>query len=82
MIIPVRCFTCGKVMANKWEYFRREVQKRKEAGNIPLYKDVYVSGNEVQESPEKQVLDELKLKRMCCRRHILTHVEKIMDTKL
>jgi DNA-directed RNA polymerase I, II, and III subunit RPABC5 len=69
-------------MANKWEYFRREVQKRKEAANIPPYKDVYVSGNEVQESPEKQVLDELKLKRMCCRRHILTHVEKIMDTKL
>lgn len=82
MIIPVRCFTCGKVMANKWRYFKREVQKRKEAADIPEYKDVYVSGNTVQESPEKIVLDELKLKRMCCRRHILTHVEKIMDTKV
>jgi DNA-directed RNA polymerase I, II, and III subunit RPABC5 len=82
MIIPVRCFTCGKVMANKWEYFRSEVKKRKEQRNIPEYKDVYVSGNNVQSSPEKEVLDKLKLKRMCCRRHILTHVEKIMDTKL
>jgi DNA-directed RNA polymerase subunit N len=82
MIIPIRCFTCGKVMANKWEYFRREVQKRKEDRNIPGHKDVYVSGNQVQVSPEKEVLDELNLKRMCCRRHILTHVEKIMDTKI
>ena len=24
MIIPIRCFTCGKLIANKWEeYFRR-----------------------------------------------------------
>lgn len=21
MIIPVRCFTCGKVIGNKWEIF-------------------------------------------------------------
>ena len=82
MIIPVRCFTCGKVVGNKWRYFKTEVQKRKEQQNIPAYKDVYVSGNKIQDSPEKQVLDELKLTRMCCRRHLLTHVEKIMDTKL
>ncbi len=27
MIIPVRCFTCGKVIADKWEEFKREVSK-------------------------------------------------------
>jgi DNA-directed RNA polymerase subunit N len=27
MIIPVRCFTCGKVIADKWEEFRKEVSK-------------------------------------------------------
>lgn len=27
MIIPVRCFTCGKVVADKWEEFKKEVSK-------------------------------------------------------
>lgn len=27
MIIPVRCFTCGKVMADKYDYYLREAAK-------------------------------------------------------
>lgn len=27
MIIPVRCFTCGKVIADKWEEYKKEVSK-------------------------------------------------------
>ena len=27
MIIPVRCFTCGKVVADKCEEFRRQVRQ-------------------------------------------------------
>lgn len=26
MIIPVRCFTCGKVTGNKWEKFKEYVK--------------------------------------------------------
>lgn len=26
MIIPVRCFTCGKLIADRWEEFARRVQ--------------------------------------------------------
>ena len=29
MIIPVRCMTCGKVLADKWKYF---TEKTKELG--------------------------------------------------
>ncbi|MBC7120727.1 MAG: DNA-directed RNA polymerase subunit N [Candidatus Methanosuratus sp.] len=25
MIIPVRCFTCGKIIADKWEAFNEQV---------------------------------------------------------
>ena len=28
MIIPVKCFTCGKVLGNKWAYYVREVRKK------------------------------------------------------
>ncbi len=31
MIIPIRCFTCGKLIGDKWE----EYVKRKEAGEDP-----------------------------------------------
>ena len=27
MIIPVRCFTCGKVIADKWEEFKGRLEK-------------------------------------------------------
>ena len=29
MIIPVKCFTCGNVIGNKYDYFQREVRKIK-----------------------------------------------------
>nr|MDO8081959.1 DNA-directed RNA polymerase subunit N [Candidatus Freyarchaeota archaeon] len=27
MIIPIRCFTCGKLVADKWEEFIRRVRQ-------------------------------------------------------
>ncbi len=27
MIIPIRCFTCGKVIANRWELYKNLVQE-------------------------------------------------------
>lgn len=56
MIIPVRCFTCGKVIGNKWDSY------------LSLCHNGY---------PEREALDELGLKRYCCRRMVLTHVDLI-----
>ena len=56
MIVPVRCFTCGKVLANKWETY------------LGLLRADYT---------ERDALDELSLKRYCCRRMMLTHVDLI-----
>ncbi len=30
MMIPVRCFSCGQVVADKWEEFDQRVNKNKE----------------------------------------------------
>ena len=27
MIIPVKCFTCGKVLADKFRFYQQEVRK-------------------------------------------------------
>jgi DNA-directed RNA polymerases I, II, and III subunit RPABC5 len=56
MIIPVRCFTCGKVIGNKWETYLALLQS---------------------DMTEADALDDLGLKRYCCRRMILTHVDLI-----
>jgi DNA-directed RNA polymerase subunit N len=34
IIIPVRCFTCGKVVGDKWEDFARRVKAGEDAGKV------------------------------------------------
>ena len=75
MIIPVKCFTCGKVLADKYQFYVREVRKIKvELGQDPE-KVVYLTKDNVQKTAEGKVLDQLGLNRICCRRHMLTHVD-------
>jgi DNA-directed RNA polymerase subunit N (RpoN/RPB10) len=74
MLIPVKCFTCGKVIGNKYQYYMREIVKRKEQlGEIPQ-EIQYLDDKSIDKTIEGVLLDELKLKDMCCRRHLLTHV--------
>ncbi|MEM0120960.1 MAG: DNA-directed RNA polymerase subunit N [Thermoprotei archaeon] len=60
MLFPIRCFTCGKVLSDKWD----EYKKRVDAGEDP-----------------SKVLDGLGIRRYCCRRMFISHVE-IMDEVL
>jgi DNA-directed RNA polymerase I, II, and III subunit RPABC5 len=74
MIIPIKCFTCGVVLANKYRYYC-EVRKRKMAKDLHVDKVIYLTSEYSEKTPEGEVLDELKLMKMCCRRHMLTHVD-------
>lgn len=56
MICPVRCFSCGQVVADKFEKYVELLSEGK--------------------TPE-QALDQLGVKKYCCRRMLLTHVETI-----
>ena len=75
MIIPVRCFTCGKVIGNKYEFYQREVRKIKLAQGMQTTKVVYLTQDYMDKTPEGQVMDSLGLNKACCRRHMLTHVD-------
>jgi DNA-directed RNA polymerase subunit N (RpoN/RPB10) len=80
MIIPIKCFTCGMVIANKYRYYQEQVRKKKLAmrGNsesIDIDKVLYLTKEFAEKTPEGEVLDELNMKKMCCRRHFLTHVD-------
>ena len=75
MIIPVKCFTCGKVLGDKYLYYLREVKKEKINKDIPLDDVVYLNKTNNEKTAEGKVLDNLGLDKICCRRHMLTHVD-------
>jgi DNA-directed RNA polymerase subunit N (RpoN/RPB10) len=74
MIIPVKCFTCGKVLADKYRYYEQEVRKMKADKSMQVDDVIYLTKSNRDKTPEGEVLDKLQLNKMCCRRHILTHV--------
>ena len=75
MIIPVKCFTCGKVLGDKYRYYQREVRKLKSISSMPVDRVRYLTTEYAEKTPEGVVLDKLNLIKMCCRRHVLTHVD-------
>jgi len=56
MMIPIRCFTCGKLIGDKFADFEAKTK----AGEDPA-----------------KALDDLKIKRYCCRRMLISSVDLI-----
>ncbi|MDI6736974.1 MAG: DNA-directed RNA polymerase subunit N [Nanoarchaeota archaeon] len=58
MMIPIRCFSCGKPIGHLWEEYNARVAKGED---------------------RKKVMDDLGLKRYCCRTQFLGHIDLIDD---
>lgn len=82
MIIPIRCFTCNKVLADLWEYYKKKdkeiIEKAKEReteikkdSEFRFFSDPYIM-NERQ-----KLMKELNVTRLCCRKNLLTNVDII-----
>ena len=82
MIIPMRCFTCGEVLADKWVPYITAIQDEKnkvreevdpESNDLELrYIDIHNPKPEV--SIEGKIMDEMNLHKYCCRRMMLGNV--------
>tara|TARA_B110001450_G_scaffold127246_1_gene119733 strand:- start:2264 stop:2494 length:231 start_codon:yes stop_codon:yes gene_type:complete len=73
MIIPVRCFTCGKVIGDKWlDYNNLRVKYNKNKGE-----DTIIDLSNVKKTPEGKAMDELNITRICCRRMFLGQTDLI-----
>lgn len=59
MMIPIRCFSCGQVVGDKWDEFNARVNQKKEDSG--------------------KVLEDLGVKRYCCRRMLISHIDLIDD---
>jgi DNA-directed RNA polymerase subunit N (RpoN/RPB10) len=75
MIIPVKCFTCGMVLADKYRYYQSEVRRMKLLQGVSLDKVIYLTKDNTEKTIEGKIMDDIGIKKMCCRRHVLTHVD-------
>jgi DNA-directed RNA polymerase I, II, and III subunit RPABC5 len=87
MIIPVRCFTCGKVLAHLWEPYLEEVQKisleereedlKNSTSTTKIEKKYrFVDVESLREkTKEGKALDKLNINKYCCRRMLLCNVD-------
>ena len=69
MIIPIRCFTCSKIIGNKYEKYVKLLEEKN--------KDNKYINNQDDTIDNSDIFKKLKLKRYCCRRMLLTHVDLI-----
>jgi len=81
-MIPIRCFTCGSVVGDKWIPYITELQKLKNESSEKMedtlelkYMDVNLSKQE--KSLEGKLLDDMKIHKYCCRRMMLSNVHLI-----
>jgi len=83
MIIPVRCFTCGKVLADKYDFYVQKVQEL-ETSSAPTTVKKEGEAKEAYDTRHfdtirtGSILDSMGLTRYCCRRHMLSTVD-MMD---
>jgi len=77
MIIPVRCFTCNKVIGDKYSTYLSKVQEeqKKNPNSNRVIDTNTIKNNNIEQSYQGQVLNELDIKRYCCRRMFLTQVD-------
>ena len=75
MIIPIKCVTCGNVLADKYRYYLEQIRQRKKERNITDRVIYYTKDMKNKDTVEAGILDELKLTNVCCRRVMLTHVD-------
>lgn len=71
MIIPIRCFSCGKVLADKYEKFVAESKKLEVDDGIQKRKGF-------ENVTKGVILDQLGCTKICCRRIMLSSID-LMD---
>jgi DNA-directed RNA polymerase subunit N (RpoN/RPB10) len=75
MIIPVRCFTCNKVMGSKWNKYLDLLNKKniKDSENILNVNEDIESIDDIINN--RDIFEKLNITRYCCKRHLLSHVD-------
>ena len=72
MWFNIRCVSCNNVIAGKYlSYLEKVKEYRRSTGKTEME---YLTATTVK-TAEGKALDDLNVKKTCCRRHFLTHVD-------
>lgn len=75
MIIPIRCMGCGNVISALYRKYQADIENIKRT-NPGIETNKYIlDTNNIPVTAEKLALDNLELRRICCRNHMLTHID-------
>ena len=74
MIIPVRCMECGKLLADKWNFYQKKLREMKGSGYA---EPTCFDGKTIPKTAEMELYKQLHLTRYCCKKTMLTHVDLI-----
>ncbi len=85
MIIPIKCFTCGAVLGDLWNYYIKEKNKmlnEKNKNKKVTIEDINISNEDIMvkhfdDNVSAVILDKLEIKNICCRRHFLSTIDLI-----
>ncbi len=89
MLVPVRCFTCNKVIGHLWEPYQQKLQERYQQTqeNTPLSQKVSslkfteATVRDVEnKTVQGKILDELNVKKYCCRSILISTID--LTTKI
>ena len=75
MIIPIRCFSCNNLIADKYNIYLDLNKKIDPANNLNTIDTNLVNSGMIETSEQGKILDKLNIKRYCCRRMFLTQVD-------
>ena len=75
MIIPIRCFSCNKVIGDKYAVYLALNNKIESDTNLTTIDTNLINSGSVEKSEQGKILDNLGIKRYCCRRMFLTQVD-------
>ena len=60
MIIPIRCFTCGNILASKYERYKLKCLKIKKSDVIDI-NNININNEYIK------IMNDIGLKRYCCK---------------
>ena len=63
------------MIADKYRKYLAKVRELKLSAGQSVEKVIYLTQENRDKTPEGRVMDELGIEKMCCRRHLLTHVD-------
>ena len=79
MLVPVRCFTCGKVLSSIWTYYQRRLREERFKKEIDLNEEeqefMDLSIPEFDKTIAGKILDEIGCVRYCCRKVLFTCID-------